>query len=50
MYLRDVIDRLPRGEDPTTLLPADWKSAQMSFPSTDTNPRPNLRDPTPPRL
>ena len=27
-YLRDVIDRLPRGEDPARLLPAPWKAAQ----------------------
>jgi len=29
VYLRDVIDRLPRGEDPTTLLPAAWKAKQL---------------------
>jgi transposase len=30
VYLRDVIDRLPRGEVPTSLLPAAWKAAQLS--------------------
>jgi transposase len=29
-YLRDVIDRLPRGEDPATITPANWKTAQLS--------------------
>lgn len=28
-YLRDVIDRLPRGEDPATLTPAAWKTQQL---------------------
>ncbi len=28
-YLRDVIDRLPRGEDPTKLTPAAWKADQL---------------------
>ena len=28
-YLRDVIDRLPRGDDPATLLPAAWKTTQL---------------------
>jgi transposase len=28
-YLRDIIDRLPRGDDPATLLPASWKAAQL---------------------
>jgi transposase len=28
-YLRDVIDRLPRGHDPAMLLPATWKAAQL---------------------
>ncbi len=28
-YLRDVIDRLPRGDDPATLLPAVWKADQL---------------------
>jgi transposase len=29
VYLRDVIDRLPRGQDPATLLPATWKASQL---------------------
>ncbi|MFH1417339.1 MAG: IS66 family transposase [Planctomycetota bacterium] len=29
-YLRDVIDRLPRGEDPAILLPAAWKADQLA--------------------
>ena len=28
-YLRDVIDRLPRGDVPATLLPAVWKTRQL---------------------
>ncbi len=28
-YFRDVIDRLPRGEDPTRLHPATWKAEQL---------------------
>ncbi len=28
-YLRDVIDRLPRGHDPATLSPAAWKAEQL---------------------
>jgi transposase len=28
-YLRDVIDRLPRGHEPATLTPAAWKSEQL---------------------
>lgn len=28
-YLRDVIDRLPRGDDPATLTPAAWKTEQL---------------------
>lgn len=28
-YLRDVIDRLPRGHDPATLTPAAWKTEQL---------------------
>jgi hypothetical protein len=35
VYLRDVIDRLPRGEDPGKLLPAAWKAAQLALTSTD---------------
>ena len=30
VYLRDVIDRLPRGEATTSLLPATWKAAHLS--------------------
>lgn len=29
VYLRDVIDRLPRGEDPATLTPGAWKTEQL---------------------
>ncbi len=29
-YLRDVIDRLPRGHDPATLTPAAWKAEQLA--------------------
>jgi len=29
VYLRDIIDRLPRGDDPATLLPAAWKTRQL---------------------
>lgn len=29
VYLRDVIDRLARGEDPASLLPATWKAEQL---------------------
>lgn len=32
-YLRDVIDRLPRGEDPALLLPAAWKADQLTRPA-----------------
>lgn len=28
-YLRDVIDRLPRGEDPAALTPGAWKAEQL---------------------
>ena len=28
-YLRDVIDRLPRGHDPAMLTPAAWKAEQL---------------------
>ncbi len=34
VYLRDVIDRLPRGEDPALLLPAAWKANQLTPPAT----------------
>ena len=30
VYLRDVIDRIPRGHDPAWLLPAAWRSEQLS--------------------
>ncbi len=29
-YFKDVIDRLPRGENPNRLLPATWKAEQLS--------------------
>jgi transposase len=29
VYLRDIIDRLPRGDDPATQLPAAWKTRQL---------------------
>jgi transposase len=35
-YLRDVIDRLPRGETPAALLPATWKTEQLN-PTTPTS-------------
>ncbi len=34
-YLRDVIDRLPRGEDPALLLPSAWKATQLISPSNN---------------
>jgi transposase len=30
VYLRDIIDRLPRGHNPTTLTPAAWKAEQLN--------------------
>lgn len=33
-YLRDVIDRLPRGHDPATLTPAVWKAEQLNRPAS----------------
>jgi transposase len=29
VYLRDIIDRLPRGDDPAAMLPATWKTRQL---------------------
>lgn len=33
-YLRDVIDRLPRGHDPAALTPATWKAEQLDHAET----------------
>ena len=33
-YLRDIIDRLPRGNDPATLTPAAWKNEQLDRPGS----------------
>ncbi len=33
VYLRNVIDRLPRGHDPATLTPAAWKAEQLALPA-----------------
>lgn len=36
-YLRDVIDRLPRGHDPATLMPAAWKAEQLDAQPAETS-------------